>query len=85
MLCGCQGNGLDGRDAVCRQLCLSPSESSRNSPLLLELIRRVRQEANQVIISVRSILRLQGRSPGALLRSVTTPLLPVYVLSWTVR
>uniref|UniRef100_H3C715 FGFR1 oncogene partner (FOP) N-terminal dimerisation domain-containing protein n=1 Tax=Tetraodon nigroviridis TaxID=99883 RepID=H3C715_TETNG len=44
------GNGLDGRDAVCRQLRLSPSEGSRSSPLLLELIRRIRQEANQDVL-----------------------------------
>uniref|UniRef100_H2SK46 FGFR1 oncogene partner (FOP) N-terminal dimerisation domain-containing protein n=1 Tax=Takifugu rubripes TaxID=31033 RepID=H2SK46_TAKRU len=48
------GNGLDGRDAVCRELCLSPSDSNRNSPLLLELIRRIRHGANQVAIMLFS-------------------------------
>ncbi|XP_060908818.1 FGFR1 oncogene partner isoform X1 [Labrus mixtus] len=33
-------NGLDGRDLVCRDLGLSESEVNRNSPLLLELVRR---------------------------------------------
>uniref|UniRef100_UPI0037E856C4 centrosomal protein 43 isoform X3 n=1 Tax=Semicossyphus pulcher TaxID=241346 RepID=UPI0037E856C4 len=33
-------NGLDGRDPVCRDLGLSESEVNRNSPLLLELVRR---------------------------------------------
>lgn len=35
-------NGLDGRDLVCRELGLSESEVNRNSPLLLDLIRRGR-------------------------------------------
>uniref|UniRef100_A0A3Q3R0Q3 Centrosomal protein 43 n=1 Tax=Monopterus albus TaxID=43700 RepID=A0A3Q3R0Q3_MONAL len=35
-------NGLDGRDQVCRELGLSESEVNRNSPVLLELIRRGR-------------------------------------------
>ncbi|XP_065819632.1 FGFR1 oncogene partner isoform X3 [Labrus bergylta] len=33
-------NGLDGRDLVCRDLGLSESDVNRNSPLLLELVRR---------------------------------------------
>ncbi|XP_041661764.1 FGFR1 oncogene partner isoform X5 [Cheilinus undulatus] len=33
-------NGLDGRDLVSRDLALSESEVNRNSPLLLELVRR---------------------------------------------
>ncbi|XP_034555016.1 FGFR1 oncogene partner isoform X2 [Notolabrus celidotus] len=35
-----QLNGLDGRDQVCRDLGLSESEVNRNSPLLLELVKR---------------------------------------------
>ncbi|XP_074541715.1 centrosomal protein 43 isoform X6 [Halichoeres trimaculatus] len=35
-----QLNGLDGRDLVCRDLGLSESEVNRNSPLLLELVKR---------------------------------------------
>ncbi|XP_059212085.1 FGFR1 oncogene partner isoform X5 [Centropristis striata] len=35
-------SGLDGRDQVCRDLGLSESEVNRNSPLLLEVIRRGR-------------------------------------------
>ncbi|XP_070843959.1 centrosomal protein 43 isoform X5 [Chaetodon trifascialis] len=37
-------NGLDGRDLVCRELGLSESEANRNSPLLLELVRRGRHK-----------------------------------------
>ncbi|XP_026164105.1 centrosomal protein 43 isoform X6 [Mastacembelus armatus] len=37
-------NGLDGRDLVCRELGLSESELNRNSPLLLELVRRGRHK-----------------------------------------
>ncbi|XP_028997738.1 FGFR1 oncogene partner isoform X5 [Betta splendens] len=33
-------NGLDSRDLVCRELGLSDSEVNKNSPLLLELVRR---------------------------------------------
>ncbi|GAA6231043.1 FGFR1 oncogene partner isoform X4 [Lates japonicus] len=40
-------NGLDGRDLVCRDLGLSDSEVNRNSPLLLELVRRGRQREKQ--------------------------------------
>uniref|UniRef100_A0A4W6FVV8 Centrosomal protein 43 n=1 Tax=Lates calcarifer TaxID=8187 RepID=A0A4W6FVV8_LATCA len=40
-------NGLDGRDLVCRDLGLSESEVNRNSPLLLELIRRGRHREKQ--------------------------------------
>ncbi|KAM4713071.1 centrosomal protein 43 isoform 5-T5 [Anableps anableps] len=36
-------NGLDSRDLVSRELGLSDSELNRNSPLLLELVRRGRQ------------------------------------------
>ncbi|CAJ1077803.1 FGFR1 oncogene partner isoform X4 [Xyrichtys novacula] len=35
-----QLNGLDGRDLVCRDLGLSESEVNRNSPLLLELVKK---------------------------------------------
>ncbi|XP_037837378.1 FGFR1 oncogene partner isoform X4 [Kryptolebias marmoratus] len=35
-------NGLDSRDLVCRELGLSDSELNKNSPLLLELLRRGR-------------------------------------------
>ncbi|KAM4522331.1 centrosomal protein 43 isoform 2-T2 [Odontesthes bonariensis] len=35
-------NGMDGRDLVCRELGLSPSDLNQNSPLLLELVRRGR-------------------------------------------
>ncbi|KAM7368436.1 hypothetical protein PAMP_014651 [Pampus punctatissimus] len=37
-------NGLDSRDLVCRDLGLTESELNRNSPLLLELIRRGRHK-----------------------------------------
>ncbi|XP_067428096.1 FGFR1 oncogene partner isoform X4 [Thunnus thynnus] len=37
-------NGLDSRDLVCRDLGLSESELNRNSPLLLELVRRGRHK-----------------------------------------
>ncbi|XP_076611987.1 centrosomal protein 43 isoform X8 [Chaetodon auriga] len=37
-------NGLDSRDLVCRELGLSESEVNRNSPLLLELVRRGRHK-----------------------------------------
>ncbi|XP_073348690.1 centrosomal protein 43 isoform X2 [Pagrus major] len=41
-------NGLDSRDLVCRDLGLSESELNRNSPLLLELVRRGRHKPNEV-------------------------------------
>uniref|UniRef100_A0A8P4GI30 Centrosomal protein 43 n=1 Tax=Dicentrarchus labrax TaxID=13489 RepID=A0A8P4GI30_DICLA len=41
-------NGLDSRDLVCRDLGLSESEVNRNSPLLLELVRRGRHKATEV-------------------------------------
>lgn len=37
-------NGLDGRDLVCRELGLPESEVNRNSPLLLDLLRRGRHQ-----------------------------------------
>ncbi|XP_075873318.1 centrosomal protein 43 isoform X2 [Nelusetta ayraudi] len=40
-------NGLEGREAVCRELALSPSQLNRNCPLLLELVRRGRQTHGQ--------------------------------------
>ncbi|XP_036942202.1 FGFR1 oncogene partner isoform X5 [Acanthopagrus latus] len=40
-------SGLDSRDLVCRDLGLSESELNRNSPLLLELIRRGPHKPNQ--------------------------------------
>uniref|UniRef100_A0A8P4KKP0 Centrosomal protein 43 n=1 Tax=Dicentrarchus labrax TaxID=13489 RepID=A0A8P4KKP0_DICLA len=40
-------NGLDSRDLVCRDLGLSESEVNRNSPLLLELVRRGRHKATE--------------------------------------
>ncbi|XP_070782240.1 centrosomal protein 43 isoform X1 [Enoplosus armatus] len=40
-------NGLDSRDLVCRELDLSESEVNRNSPLLLELIRRGRHKPTE--------------------------------------
>lgn len=43
-----QLNGLEGRDAVCRELSLSQSELNRNCPLLLELIRSGRHKHSQV-------------------------------------
>ncbi|XP_044024115.1 FGFR1 oncogene partner isoform X2 [Siniperca chuatsi] len=40
-------NGLDSRDLVCRELDLSESEVNRNSPLLLELVRRRRHKPTE--------------------------------------
>lgn len=40
-------NGLEGREAVCRELALCPSQLNRNCPLLLELVRRGRQTHSQ--------------------------------------
>lgn len=37
-----QLGGLDGRDQVCRELGLSDWELNKNTPLLLELVRRGR-------------------------------------------
>ncbi|XP_044024123.1 FGFR1 oncogene partner isoform X10 [Siniperca chuatsi] len=42
-----QLNGLDSRDLVCRELDLSESEVNRNSPLLLELVRRRRHKPTE--------------------------------------
>uniref|UniRef100_A0A3Q2EIX7 Centrosomal protein 43 n=1 Tax=Cyprinodon variegatus TaxID=28743 RepID=A0A3Q2EIX7_CYPVA len=44
-------NGLDGRDLVCRELGLSESELNRNSPVLLELVRRSRQKDEPSVIN----------------------------------
>uniref|UniRef100_A0A3Q2QCH9 Centrosomal protein 43 n=1 Tax=Fundulus heteroclitus TaxID=8078 RepID=A0A3Q2QCH9_FUNHE len=44
-------NGLDGRDPVCRELGLSDSELNRNSPVLLELVRRARQKDDPAVRS----------------------------------
>ncbi|XP_071323432.1 centrosomal protein 43 isoform X4 [Trachinotus anak] len=44
-------NGLDGRDLVCRDLGLSESEVNRNSPLLLELVRRGRHKDKASVCS----------------------------------
>ncbi|XP_047243351.1 FGFR1 oncogene partner isoform X3 [Girardinichthys multiradiatus] len=44
-------NGLDSRDLVCRELGLSDSELNRNSPVLLELVRRGRQTDNPAVHS----------------------------------
>uniref|UniRef100_A0A3Q3K6T1 Centrosomal protein 43 n=1 Tax=Monopterus albus TaxID=43700 RepID=A0A3Q3K6T1_MONAL len=52
-------NGLDGRDQVCRELGLSESEVNRNSPVLLELIRRGRH--NDKPTEVRLIVDLSHR------------------------
>nr|XP_046228576.1 FGFR1 oncogene partner isoform X2 [Scatophagus argus] len=40
-------NGLDSRDLVCRELNLSHTELNRNSPVLLELVRRGRHKATE--------------------------------------
>uniref|UniRef100_A0A3Q1HDC7 EF-hand domain-containing protein n=1 Tax=Anabas testudineus TaxID=64144 RepID=A0A3Q1HDC7_ANATE len=37
-------NGLDSRDLVCRELSLSESEVNKNSPLVLELVKRGRHK-----------------------------------------
>ncbi|XP_062293708.1 pleckstrin homology domain-containing family G member 3-like [Scomber scombrus] len=42
-------NGLDSRDSVCRDLCLSESELNRKSPLLLELVRRGRHRDQSTV------------------------------------
>ncbi|XP_053193285.1 FGFR1 oncogene partner [Scomber japonicus] len=42
-------NGLDSRDSVCRDLCLSESELNRKSPLLLELVRRGRHRDQSAV------------------------------------
>ncbi|KAM4529382.1 centrosomal protein 43 isoform 4-T4 [Fundulus diaphanus] len=44
-------NGLDGRDLVRRELGLSDSELNRNSPVLLELVRRARQKDDPAVRS----------------------------------
>ncbi|MEQ2200873.1 hypothetical protein XENOCAPTIV_004248, partial [Xenoophorus captivus] len=44
-------NGLDSRDLVCRELGLSDSELNRNSPVLLELVRRGRPTDNPAVHS----------------------------------
>lgn len=46
-----QLNGLDGRDLVCRELGLSESALNRNSPVLLELVRRSRQKDEPSVIN----------------------------------
>lgn len=53
-----QLSGLDSRDLVCRDLGLSESELNRNSPLLLELIRRGPHKPNQVMLSANQLLEL---------------------------
>ncbi|XP_068198310.1 centrosomal protein 43 isoform X4 [Antennarius striatus] len=40
-------NGLDGREQICREMSLSPSEMNNNSPLLLELVRRGRHKPSE--------------------------------------
>lgn len=53
-----QLNGLEGRDAVCRELSLSQSELNRNCPLLLELVRRGRHRHSQVRPSTNQLAAL---------------------------
>lgn len=49
-----QLNGLDGRDLVCTELGLSDYEVNKNSPLLLELVRRGRlKDKRSVCTEVR--------------------------------
>lgn len=43
-----QLNGLESREAVCRELSMSPSQLNKNCPLLLELVKRGRQTHNKV-------------------------------------
>uniref|UniRef100_A0A3Q4BRN7 Centrosomal protein 43 n=1 Tax=Mola mola TaxID=94237 RepID=A0A3Q4BRN7_MOLML len=40
-------SGLEGRDAVCRELSLSPLELNSNCPLLLQLVRRGQRRASE--------------------------------------
>ena len=44
-----QLSGLEGRDAVCRELSLSPLELNSNCPLLLQLVKRGQQRASKVM------------------------------------
>ncbi|XP_015237949.1 PREDICTED: FGFR1 oncogene partner [Cyprinodon variegatus] len=57
-------NGLDGRDLVCRELGLSESELNRNSPVLLELVRRSRQKDEPSVIN-------EGDRSGPVLRELS--------------
>ncbi|XP_012709563.2 FGFR1 oncogene partner isoform X3 [Fundulus heteroclitus] len=57
-------NGLDGRDPVCRELGLSDSELNRNSPVLLELVRRARQKDDPAV-------RSQGDRSGPVLQELS--------------
>lgn len=50
-----QLNGLDGRDVVCRELSLCQTELNKNSPLLLELVRRGRHKHGGVRTSANKI------------------------------
>lgn len=50
-----QLNGLDGRDVVCRELSLCQTELNKNSPLLLELVRRGRHKHGEVRTSANKI------------------------------
>uniref|UniRef100_A0A3B4ZPZ0 Centrosomal protein 43 n=1 Tax=Stegastes partitus TaxID=144197 RepID=A0A3B4ZPZ0_9TELE len=44
-------NGLDSRDLVCRELGLSESELNKNSPVLLELVRKGRHKDKAAVPS----------------------------------
>lgn len=55
-MCGFfQLNGLEGREAVCRELSLSPSQLNKNSPLLLELVKKGHQTHNQVRVVAHAV------------------------------
>lgn len=67
-VCVCSGggclqlNGLDSRDLVCRELGLSESEVNKNSPLLLELVRRGQlKDKPSVCTEVRHVLEDEPR------------------------
>ncbi|KAM7396032.1 hypothetical protein PAMA_007352 [Pampus argenteus] len=73
-------NGLDSRDLVCRDLGLSESELNRNSPLLLELVRRGRhKDETSVCTEVTAQTPTADRIGSVLkedLKSVFTDLFP---------
>ncbi|XP_039454416.1 FGFR1 oncogene partner isoform X3 [Oreochromis aureus] len=58
---------LDGRDQVCRELGLSDSDLNRESPLLLELVRRGRYQDKAASLAERE----QGDRGGSLPKELT--------------
>ncbi|XP_055362580.1 FGFR1 oncogene partner isoform X8 [Betta splendens] len=76
-------NGLDSRDLVCRELGLSDSEVNKNSPLLLELVRRGQHKDTPPITQMvsLSLLRFYWTLIPAKLRFTSLRTNPALVLS----